>query len=197
MREIGRIKQVQVQQASLKIAHGSHESYNPAPLLVVPRLRLSPQGAIGLTLDNREIIDIHNAAHPASRNNGGFNGISFGFTAYYEQMRTRLGTHMIDGIAGENILIESNHPYTLSELQNGIIIQSETTGTTTLLTEIGIAYPCLPFSTFATQEEQPSPERIKTTLQFLHNGRRGFYASLIQEWEAPTVQAGDMVFTLI
>lgn len=34
MREIGRIKQVHVAtsaQASLKIAHGSHEAYNPTP----------------------------------------------------------------------------------------------------------------------------------------------------------------------
>jgi hypothetical protein len=196
MREIGRIKQVQIQRSSLKIQHGSQDYYHPEPLLVVSHLLLSPQGVIGVTADGDELLDVHNADHPASRNHDGFNGISFGFTRSYEEMRAYAGPHLTDGIAGENILIEAPQAYTEEDLQDGLIIQSHLTGDTIVLTEIGMAYPCIAFSTFALHEPEPSAKQIKTTLQFLHNGRRGFYASIAQEARLARVQAGDLVLIL-
>jgi hypothetical protein len=196
MREIGRVKQVQIQRSPLKTRYGSQKYYSPEPLLVVSHLLLFPHGVVGVMADGTQLIDVHNAEHPASRYTDGLNGISFGFTRSYEEMRAYAGQHLTDGIAGENILIEAPQAYTLEDLQDGVIIQSHLTGDTLVLTNIVIARPCAPFSTFALNEIEPLPIQLKEALQFLDNGRRGFYASIAQESGLARVQAGDRVFIL-
>ena len=114
MREIGRIKQVQIQRSGLTVGERPSQQYDPSPLLVVSRLLLTPLGAIAFVGD-AEIMDLHHVEHPTSHNRGG-NDISFGFTSHYRQMRSRFGDHLIDGCAGENILIESKQIFTLSDL---------------------------------------------------------------------------------
>src|SRR5947209_3817614 len=118
MREIGRIKQVQVQPSSLKIGQGSTAHYDPTPLQVVSGLLVSKDGAIGIAANGDRILDVHHADHPRSRHHEGINGLSFGFTSHYQAMRTKFGLHLMDGCAGENILIESAASYTLADLGN-------------------------------------------------------------------------------
>jgi hypothetical protein len=201
MHEIGRIKQVQVQQASLKKGPRLQRYYDPAPLLVVERLRLSKGGVVGIRAEGEELVDVHNADHPTSGNTGG-NGISIGFTSHYQAMRAHFDESLTDGIAGENILVESPHEISINDLKYGIAIQSETTGELTYLTHITVAAPCMAFSTFVLNACMPTMpianEQLKEALQFLHNGRRGFYAMLAPQHAQRKlyIQAGDRVFIL-
>jgi hypothetical protein len=193
MHKIGNIKQVRVQRSSLKAGERSDRYYDPSPLLVVSRLLLTARGVVGITTDGKQVIDVHNSDHLASRNRGG-NDISLGFTSHYQAMRAQFGLHLINGCAGENILIEAERAYTLDDLGNGVAIQTST-GQFVYLADIEIADPCAPFSQFAARAMLPlSNQRMKETLQFLHNGRRGFYAILAAHQQAMEVQAGNSVF---
>src|SRR5207253_1296007 len=83
--------------------------YNvPAPLLSVPALDLGESGVSAWNAQGERILDVHHKDHPASRNVRGSNGISIGFTAHYDALRARFGTHLEDGLAGENILVQTD-----------------------------------------------------------------------------------------
>jgi hypothetical protein len=193
MRPIGIIKLVQVQRSSLKSGERPNRYYDPAPLLVVDRLLLSPRGVIGLTRDGERIVDIHNADHPMSKNQKGLNGISIGFTSHYRAMRQRFGPHLTDGCAGENILVETDDTFTLGDLGERLVIQTGA-GAIVPLTGLLVAAPCVEFSQFAAgQGERLPAEALKATLQFLDDGMRGFYASLASEAGEALVRAGDRV----
>ncbi|MBC7872137.1 MAG: hypothetical protein H7Y09_14925 [Chitinophagaceae bacterium] len=192
MKTLGIIKQVQIQRSPLKMGEATQRLYNPIPLLVVDALRLTSMGAFGLTADGGEIMDIHHVNHRQSRNNGNANGLSFNFTSHYAKMRERFGSHLTDGIAAENILIEYDQIMTQPEIGDRLIIQNATTNDITILYEVIDAPPCAPFACFAakqTLEGQP----MKEALQFLDVGIRGFYMTLTSEQDA-IVQAGDKVF---
>ena len=194
MHFIGRVKQVQVQRSSLKVGERPQQCYDPSPLLVVSRLLLTKRGPIGITADGERIIDVHHADHPASRYRGE-NGISLGFTSHYQTMRTRFGPHLRDGIAGENILIEDvGREFRLDELAEGVAIKVAS-DQLILLAEIEVAAPCTPFSQFAAGDTL-SKQALKETLQFLHYGRRGFYATLAHKQQEAEVQAGYSVYAL-
>lgn len=197
MRAIGEIKQVQVQRSKLKIGQKPSRRYDPTPITLVARLLLTPQGVIGLIQDNEHIVDVHHAHHPETRHSDGLNGISIGFTSHYAAMRQQFGTHLFDGCAGENILVETRQEQEEEQVAHGIVIQSSSTGQLIYLKDIMVAAPCVEFSHFALGDDPAytTPESLKAALQFLDNGRRGFYATLAAPAEA-TIQAGDMVFVL-
>src|SRR5260370_34671075 len=91
-------------------------------------------------------------------------------------MRTRFGQHMIDGCAGENILVEVDREIKLDDLSKGMTIQTQDTGVIVHLRGLRVAAPCVEFSQFAANHGMPlAEEDLKRALQFLHNGRRGFY----------------------
>ena len=195
LQPIGPIMRVQVQRSSLKV-EGSHEYYDPTPLLEVDILLLEKGGVAGVTVEGRQYIDIHNERHPESRYHG-TNGISLNFTSHYASMRTRFGTHLVDGIAGENILVETPTVYELKDIMHGLAIQSQEAGAFVYLTNIGIASPCLPFSSYASHVPQ-SNEQIKEALQFLHHGRRGFYMGLAGPDDTHySIRKGDMLFRVV
>jgi hypothetical protein len=193
LHEIGRVKQVQVQRASLKAGERPYRYYEPTPLLVVDGLLLSPGGVVGLCASGEQVIDVHNAEHPASKNVRGLNGISIGFTSHYQAMRERFGLHLTDGIAGENILVESDRAFALADLGERLAIQTSV-GTLIYLADLLVAAPCAEFSQFAaSQGEKLPPEALKEALEFLHEGRRGFYATLAGAPTDAVVRAGDQV----
>ncbi|HLX38968.1 MAG TPA: hypothetical protein VKR42_00465 [Ktedonobacteraceae bacterium] len=197
MRELGRIKQVQIQPSPLKVESSDVGYYDPTPLLVVESLELTPDGIFGITAKQKRVIDVHHIDHPTSGNLYGTNGVSFGFTSHYETMRTQFGEHMVDGCAGENILIETDALITLSDLGNRIVIQSEETGQFVYLTKFKVAAPCVEFSQFAANHGLPlDAAPLKATLQFLHQGRRGFYATAEAQEMPVLVKAGDRVFVV-
>ncbi|HEX5691920.1 MAG TPA: hypothetical protein VFX76_18025, partial [Roseiflexaceae bacterium] len=145
MQVLGSIKQVQIQHASLKVGVRPHAYYDPTPLVVVEQLLLAPGGVIGITSGGERIVDVHNLAHPASKSRQGSNGISIGFTAHYQAMRERFGAHLLDGIAGENLLIESDRAWTLADLAGQLAIQTSH-GALIPLVELLVAAPCVEFS---------------------------------------------------
>ena len=197
MHEIGRIKQVQIQPSPLKVESSDFTYYDPAPLLVVESLELTPDGVFGFPINGKRVIDVHHVDHPTSGNHHGTNGVSFGFTSHYETMRTQFGEHMVDGCAGENILIETDDIITLSDLGTGIAIQSKETGQFVYLTKFKVAAPCVEFSQFAANHGLPlAAAPLKATLQFLHHGRRGFYATAEAQETPVLVRADDRVFVV-
>src|SRR5262245_2856727 len=178
MREIGSIKLIQVQRSSLKAGERPYRYYDPTPLLVVDGLLLSPEGVVGLAADGQRVIDVHNAGHSASKNHQGVNGVSIGFTGHYQAMCQRFGTHLTDGIAGENILVEADPIFALNELGDRLAIETAG-GALVYLVDLLVAAPCVEFSQFAASQGERLPaEALKVTLQFLGEGMRGFYASL-------------------
>jgi hypothetical protein len=191
--KIGRVKQVQIQRSSLKVGERPYRYYDPAPLLVVEGLALTPGGVIGLA-GGEGMVDVHNTAHPASKNQRGVNGISIGFTSHYQAMRERFGPHLADGCAGENILVETDRSFSLDDLGEQLAIETAA-GAIVSLTALLVAAPCVEFSQFAAAQGERLPaSALKATLQFLDGGTRGFYASLPEGAGETIVRAGDRVF---
>jgi hypothetical protein len=194
MREIGLIKHVQLQRSSLKQGQRPQRYYDPAPLLLVERLRLAPGGVSAVSADGVQIIDIHHADHPETKNSQGKNGISFSFTSHYRAMRDRYGAHLADGCAGENILVESDHIWSIDELGASLLIQCADEQLVALANLITAA-PCVEFSRFAHLSAEPlTADQLRTTLQFLDGGMRGFYARLADGHADAEIRAGDRVF---
>ena len=195
MREIGQISLIQVQRSALVVEDRTKSYYDSAPLVVVEYLLLSPQGVIGVAADGSQVMDIHHEYHPNSHNHKGINGVSFGFTSHYRAMRNKLGEHLVDGIAGENIVVESATPHSLADLGERLAIQIHQTGRYIYLSGLQVATPCVEFSLFAANHGMPLPAAlIKETLQFLDGGTRGFYARMEDLQDTVTLRVGDKVF---
>lgn len=193
MRAIGTIKFVQIQRSQLKTGEAPRRVYSPAPLLTVAQLRLTPDGIIGLTDDGQELIDVHNANHPDTRNKGA-NSISLGFTGHYGLMQQRFGDHLCEGCAGENIIIDSSQVWTSEDLGDTLIIQRKDSGEQITLKEVFAAPPCDGFSRFALNNLDATGAQVRETLLFLSEGVRGFYATL--DGESGIIAAGDTVYAL-
>ncbi len=175
MRPIGQVLRLQVQTRSLKVATDQGKRYDTTPLVSVPNLLLSEQGVVGRSNLGEDVPDVHHRNHPASKFRGE-NGISIGFTSHYAAMRDRFGDHLTDGIAGENILVETSEFVSNSDVQAGLLIDT-TDGGRTHLGDVCVATPCVPFSRFALQlaGDANSDRALTGALQFLNEGMRGFY----------------------
>ena len=195
MQEIGRILSVQVQRSTLKLGKRLATYYDPTPILTVERLRLTSKGVIGVAHDGVEVMDLHHLEHPASHNTLGKNGISFIFSSHYVSMRDTFGNHVVNGCAGENVLIEANDVIKLEDLGRRVAIRAEKTGQLIYLNKLQVAAPCIEFSQYVAKDgsEMPASE-LKATLQFLDKGMRGFYATVEDQPDEMIIQAGDRVF---
>lgn len=177
---IGTITQLQVQRSSLKIGEGKARAYDPAPIQRVDMLDLDPGGVVGRTQDDRSIIDVHHRDHPMSKNRDGDNGISIGFIPHYDLMRARLGEHLDNGLAGENILVETDQTFTEADLPERLLIQRND-GSTIELINVQVAEPCVEFTRFSMQfpKDQPPDRSVTKSLDFLRRGMRGYYATYL------------------
>ena len=182
---IGSIVRLQVQTRSLKRGERPRSWYDPAAIRSLKAVRIDAGGVIG---------DVHHRDHPASKHRGK-NGLSLGFTSHYERMRDRFGDHLIDGVAGENIIVATNQIIGAKELDHGVVIA--TGDGAALLESAEIAKPCAEFSKFCAgyAPDQHPDSVITETLQFLYNGTRGFYVTY-QQGEAPEIElsVGDLVY---
>ena len=192
LRPLGRVVRLQIQRSKLKLGEKPNRHYDPAPLLAVDELTLTPEGALARSPDGATLIDVHHAAHPDTRNLDRTNDLSVGFTPHYAAMRERYGPHLVDGCAGENILIDTPalQRLTLAELAGGLVIQPAGGGQPVRLRVVRVAPPCREFSGYASRAAEP--ETIKGALQFLDDGLRGFYCSLSSP-VLMTVTIGDEV----
>jgi hypothetical protein len=190
LREIGRVARLQIQRTSLKLGQKPDRVYDTSPLLSTQQLRVSPSGALAILAGGHTEIDVHHLDHPGSQN-AGLNGVSVGFTPNYARMRERYGDHMTDGCAGENILVETAQAISLSDLERGLVIRSE--AGEAWFGSICITRPCLEFSRYSLRlplAERDSAE-IKSALQFLDGGTRGFYVTPAGE---AVISLGDRVY---
>ena len=190
---LGRIVRLQIQRGSLKREADGRRIYDPAPLLVVDALTLTPAGAIATAADGSVVVDVHNSGHPQTRNSG-HNPLSFSFTGHYEAMRTRFGDHLVVGCVGENILVEAAGLVPLEQVSDGLVV--ETKQGLVPLGGVVVAAPCSPFSGYALGTPGASAAELKPALQFLGAGVRGFYCRL--EGPSPVVlSVGDPVLRIV
>jgi hypothetical protein len=193
MRLLGEIARLQIQRQSLTIGTGPTRYFDPAALLVVDELFLTPGGACAPAPDGSCLVDVHHAAHPFSRSRGA-NTLCIGFSRHYDTMRARFGEGFAFGCAAENIIIAGAAPrVTPAELADGIVI--ETAEGLANLTNVIVATPCMPFAKYALREPDASPEAIKSALQFLDHGVRGYYCSFPGPKTA-TIHHGAKVFAV-
>ena len=195
--QLGQVMMTQVQPTGLIIKTPTGYIYDPTRRMEVAQLFLTHQGIEAETPQGERILDIHHAAHPGTHNEGD-NAISIGFTSHYAQMRARFGSHMQDGIAGENIIIASEEEIWLDDLGSHLIIQDPNGARKVVLDLIKFAAPCEEFSHYAadSQGERLPAEKLKSTLQFLGNGRRGFLLTLNEDQAPELVKPGDIVFAV-
>jgi len=187
---IGKIVRLQIQPAGLKFGLKPDQYYDPSKLMPTETIALTPQGAFAREPQGA-VLDIHHAEHPASKNSGGRNDLSVGFTSHYAAMREQFGAHVADGCAGENILIQTSERVDLARLASGLVIEHGASKTRVRLQSFMVAKPCVPFSKYASHKEDG--EELKPVLQFLNDGMRGFYCALEEAGEF-TIAVGDEVF---
>ncbi len=188
--DIGSVVLLQVQINPIKINEDSRRVYRPEPALrQVEQLKFTPEGVTAM-LNSEMAYDAHHVQHPLSRHRQS-NGISFGITGHYSQMRERFGPHIALGIAGENIIIEADETLTEAALANGVAFQSAD-GTLTVLKNVFAMAPCQPFARYCLADENVKGEQslMKETLQFLHHGTRGFCGEPVDQ-DAHSVHIGD------
>lgn len=192
MRPLGPLIRLQVQRSSLKTGEKPTRTYDPAPLLSVPRLALSPDGALGATPDGGWIVDVHHRAHPATKNTDGLHGLSVGFTAHYGAMRERFGARLTVGCAGENLIAETGSQLQFDDVAGGLAILAPDGTERVRLKVLEVAMPCRPFTGWALGGTVEAAV-LKQHLQFLEGGMRGFYCTAEG---VGTVDVGDMLVAL-
>ncbi|HEY3079018.1 MAG TPA: hypothetical protein VGM69_03850 [Chloroflexota bacterium] len=193
MHLIGQVVRLQVQTGSLKVGERPNRRYDPSPITSVARLTIDDGGVTGWNKRGDRLDDVHHRDHVASKNNGR-NPVSLGFTSHYAAMRRRFGDHLADGVAGENVLVAS--PTELLDGEGDFLIEGRYQGRRVRLTRVLVAAPCVEFSRFAlgrpTAEDAEGP-LVKSALQFLQRGMRGYYAT---PEAAGAVELGDLVYRL-
>ncbi len=194
MRELGKVKLVQIQPSGLIVKTKDGEMYDPSRRVEVDRLFITPLG-VEAVIGGECVLDIHHIDHPGKAYDSR-DLVSIGFTSHYEAMRRKFGKHMVDGVAGENIIIEFDQEIWMEELGKQIVFEDVRTGKRSLFDVVRFAAPCNEFSHFVADgphERLPAVE-LKSTLQFLNNGRRGFLLVLSEGQESATVEPGDRVW---
>jgi len=166
---IGTVIRLQVQRSRLKPGPATTRVYDPTPLLEVESLLLTPRGCIG-EVDGQTVLDVHNADHPDTRNVKLRNGVSVMTVSHYTAMRAAFGPHLVDGIAGESLLLDTAH---LDDLSGTLVLDTDDGP---VRFESAPAPPCVEFSRFVSRRGagDVGPE-VMATMAALADGARGYY----------------------
>ena len=141
---VGTVSRLQVQRSPLKPGPRGARTYDPAPLLEVPEVELGPGGVVGLGPDG-PLVDAHHVDHAQSRNVRGANGVSVLPRAHYDALRARFGDRVVDGCAGETLLLETDRALAEDDLE-GTLLLDTVDGPPLALTGGRAAPPCVEFS---------------------------------------------------
>jgi len=180
-----RIARLQAQRTRLK-AGGT---YDPAALLCPERALLTRQGMLAAH-DGGWVLDAHHASHPQRTRWNAEGNVSIGFTSHYEHMWTRFRRRPV-GVAGENIIIETDRMWTLDDLAGGLVVV--TAFGEIRLDGFEIAQPCVPFTRFLSGRPDADAADLQTDLAFLRDGVRGF-VTVMDDLQAPVeIRVGDEV----
>ena len=102
---LGTVKLVQVQPDGMRISTPEGKIFDPTRRIEVEKIEITAEGISAETPGGGQILDIHHTAHPKTHFRAG-NSVSIGFTAHYHAMRSRYGAHIVEGSAGENVIID-------------------------------------------------------------------------------------------
>lgn len=196
IKELGRVKLVQVQPSGMIIETPGGYFYDVTRRVEVESLLITALGIEADLANGEHVLDIHHIHHPDKAYTDDL--VSIGFTSHYAAMRERFGEHMQDGAAGENIIIEYEREVWLADLGQQVVIENAATGARSTLDILRIATPCNEFSHFAanSQHQRLPADELKSALQFLNDGRRGFLLALSKGQESARIQVGDRVFAI-
>lgn len=164
--------------------------YEPAALVPVVSIQAGPRGVHGITENGEQVLDVHHRDHPRSRDRKGRAGVLLMGTGDYQALRAKYGDHVIDGIAGETILLEAPEGLAGHDLPRTATV---TTGAGPVrLTAVRAADPCVEFSRFClVQEVSPVvDDAVKQALIDLDGGARGYRSIAADEG---TISLGDSV----
>ena len=164
---VGTVVRLQVQRSRLK----PNRAYDPTPLLEVDALEVSPRGVVGVTADG-PVLDVHHADHPGARHRGS-NGLSLLPRSHYDELRSRYGDHLVDGAAGESVLLDTDGRW--SSLAGPLLLETAD-GTLLELADPHPAAPCVEFSRFCLGGGGTDDE-LRVALDHLDGGTRGFYVT--------------------
>jgi len=193
MKLLGTVARLQLQRSSLTIGTGPTRYFDPAALLVVDELWITPGGACAPAPDGSCLVDVHHAAHPFTRSRGE-NTLSVGFSRHYDTMAARFGPRFTFGCAAENIIVDGPAArITPAEVAGGLVI--ETDAEPAPLSRVIVAAPCMPFAKFALRDPDAPTEAIKSAIQFLDDGLRGFYCGFAGTKTA-TLRRGARVYAV-
>ena len=132
LRELGKVKLVQVQPSGLIIETPSGYFYDVSRRVEVEKLIITSLGIEATTASGEHVLDIHHINHPGKEYDDD-DLVCIGFTSHYVAMRERFGEHLEDGAAGENIIIEYDQEVWTDDLGQQIVIENAETGQKTLL----------------------------------------------------------------
>ena len=164
---IGHVARLQVQRCPLR----RDARYDPSPLLPVEAAAISTRGLLGLA-GGGWVVDAHHADHPDVRGRG-LRPLSVGFSSHYAAMASRFGDVPL-GVAGENVVIETERTWTADDLASGVIIET-IEGSQLLLESPRPAEPCLEFTSFLLGlPVRAHRDQVLPDLDFLSGGMRGF-----------------------
>jgi len=171
---IGTVVRLQVQRSRLKPGRATTRLYDPSPLQEVAVLELTPRGVVG-----DGILDVHHADHPATRNVRLLNGISIMTVSRYRELRATYGPQLAEGVAGESLLLDTEH---LDDLSGELLLDD-------LHVVSEVAPPCVEFSRFVLGRGagDVGPE-VLATLADLAGGARGYY---LRTAGSATIRAGS------
>lgn len=170
------IVRLQIQVDPLKIGKAPNRYYDPAALQSVPQLALSPDGSFGVTESGERIIDVHHREHPATRDAKGRAGVTVMGTGDYAVLRERFGEHLVDGIAGESILVDAPEGLAGRDLPPTATLQLATGNL--VLHDVRVADPCIEFTRFCLRRDpfDEVDQALRDTLESLGGGARGYRA---------------------
>lgn len=188
-----RIVGLQLQTRPLKPGRAPYRQYRPEALQQVDRLLVSPRGNHGEWVGpdgEHAAIDVHHQDHPQSRDRKGKGGISVIGTGDYVRLRELYGPHLVDGVAGESVLVEA--PDGLAEVAFPADFSIRTNSGVINFRLGRVADPCVEFSRFCLGEE-PGPEvsdAVRKALIDLDNGHRGYRAAAV---DSGMITRGDVL----
>lgn len=200
-RQLGQVSLVQLQPTGLIIETPDKTPtgflYDTTRLVEADRLVITPLGIEATILEGEHMLDIHHINHPDKAYDDD-DLVCIALTSHYDAMRAYFGEHMVNGSAGENIIIECSEELWLDDLGQKMGIENQDTGEMAIFEIVRSASPCVEFSQFCSrkQYEKMPAELMKDILKFLGNGRRGFLLVLDKVHDAVTVSPGDKVFVL-
>lgn len=185
-----RIVRLQVQRGPVKVGRAPLRSYQPAAIVPVDRILAGPRGVRGVSVDGEEILDVHHQDHPASRDRKGRAGVLFMGTGDYVALRARYGEHVVDGIAGETVLLDA--PGGLAGRPLPPVVTVATADGPLELHHVRAADPCVEFSRFCLgQAPAPTVDAdVRRALVDLDHGARGYRSVAATEG---IVRVGDLV----